>query len=425
VRESARILGIPASDSSTLIRRVRQGFPFATVERLQQAFALSTDEITTLVQIPTRTMTRRKVSGRLKADESDRVLRAVRLMQRATVLFNNDPAAAKTWMKTLNAALAGPCPSISPAPRSGPEVEDALGALKTGCSPDAVRLADHYHPDPDRAFSGDGARIRGGRWNSKGTRVVYAADYPAAAILEQLVQVSSVGSLPIYNLFRVTLLETMVSVVDSGTLRGAWHDPQRDPAVQAIGDAWVAKRTSLALQVPARLHRTRELPAQPAHPDFATLTIAAPERFALDPRLLLPAPDNPLPRRPRPTRSQPGAPAPDPRVRPGLPRGRSDPLGFGVNAVILQWPGVIGQEIVWTQSAEASLLTDRERVNVGNNVPSPNSAALATLAVKNSGVLLTIRGRRQEASLYERFVLRRGTIWGRRSVRPAVFAAWR
>jgi len=144
-------------------------------------------------------------------------------------------------------------------------------------------------PDPDRAFSGDGARIRGGRWNSKGTRVVYAADYPAAAILEQLVQVSSVASLPIYKLFRVTLPETMVSVVDSSTLPATWRDPKRDPAVQAIGDAWVAKRTSLALQVPSAVapHHVNYL-LNPAHPDVATLTIAAPERFALDPRLLSP-----------------------------------------------------------------------------------------------------------------------------------------
>jgi RES domain-containing protein len=141
-------------------------------------------------------------------------------------------------------------------------------------------------PDPHRAFSGDGARIRGGRWNSKGTRVVYTADYPAAAILEQIVQTSSVASLPIYNLFRVTLPETMVSVVDSSTLPGAWRDPGRDPAVQAIGDAWVAKRTSLALQVPSAIapHHVNYL-LNPAHPEFAALTIAAPERFALDPRL--------------------------------------------------------------------------------------------------------------------------------------------
>ncbi len=142
-------------------------------------------------------------------------------------------------------------------------------------------------PDPDRAFSGDGARTRGGRWNSKGTCLVYAADYPAAAVLEQLVQTSSVSSLPIYNLFRLTLPETMVSVIDSNTLPGTWRDPERDPAVQAIGDTWVAKRTSLALQVPSAVapHHVNYL-LNPAHPDFATLTIAAPERFALDPRLL-------------------------------------------------------------------------------------------------------------------------------------------
>ena len=143
--------------------------------------------------------------------------------------------------------------------------------------------------DPDLAFSGDAARIRGGRWNSKGTRIVYTADYPAAAILEQLVQVSSVASLPIYNLFCVTLPETIVSVVESKTLPATWRDPGRDPAVQAIGDAWVAGRTSLALQVPSAIapHHVSYL-LNPAHPDFATLTIAPPERFALDPRLLSP-----------------------------------------------------------------------------------------------------------------------------------------
>jgi putative toxin-antitoxin system antitoxin component (TIGR02293 family) len=131
--ESARILGIPASDASTLIRRVRQGFPFAAVERLQQAFALSADELTTLVQIPTRTMTRRKVTGRLKPDESDRVLRAVRLMHRATVLFNNDPAAAKTWMTTPQRGLGGAVPlDLAGTEVGAREVEDALGRIEDG-----------------------------------------------------------------------------------------------------------------------------------------------------------------------------------------------------------------------------------------------------------------------------------------------------
>jgi putative toxin-antitoxin system antitoxin component (TIGR02293 family) len=133
VHEPSRILGIAASDASTLIRRVRQGFPFTTVERLQQAFALSPDEVTTLVQIPTRTMTRRKASGRLKADESDRVLRAVRLMHRATVLFNNDPAAAKAWMTNSQRGLGGAAPlELAGTEVGAREVEDALGRIEDG-----------------------------------------------------------------------------------------------------------------------------------------------------------------------------------------------------------------------------------------------------------------------------------------------------
>lgn len=142
-------------------------------------------------------------------------------------------------------------------------------------------------PDPARAFSGDGARTHGGRWNSKGTRVVYTADYAAAAILEQLVQMSAVGSPPIYYLFRVSFPERLVSVVDPTSLPAAWRDPARSPAVQAIGDAWATGRTSLALQVPSAVapHHANYL-LNPAHPGFRALSIAASERFALDPRLL-------------------------------------------------------------------------------------------------------------------------------------------
>jgi putative toxin-antitoxin system antitoxin component (TIGR02293 family) len=133
VHESTRLLGILASDTSTLIRRVRQGFPFATVERLRQAFTLSPDEVTTLVQIPTRTMTRRKASGRLKADESDRVLRAARLMHRAAVLFNNDPAAARTWITTPQRGLGGAVPlDLAGTEVGAREVEDALGRIEDG-----------------------------------------------------------------------------------------------------------------------------------------------------------------------------------------------------------------------------------------------------------------------------------------------------
>jgi RES domain-containing protein len=36
-------------------------------------------------------------------------------------------------------------------------------------------------------LDGEGARLYGGRWNSPGVRVAYAADSPALAVLEVLV----------------------------------------------------------------------------------------------------------------------------------------------------------------------------------------------------------------------------------------------
>jgi len=129
----ARTLGFRAADPATLVRHVREGFPFAAVERLQRSFALSTDEIVSLLQIPARTMARRKESGRLKADESDRVLRAARLMHKAQALFNNDPAAAKAWMTTPQRGLGGAVPlDLAGTEIGAREVEDALGRIEDG-----------------------------------------------------------------------------------------------------------------------------------------------------------------------------------------------------------------------------------------------------------------------------------------------------
>jgi putative toxin-antitoxin system antitoxin component (TIGR02293 family) len=127
------VLGIPVSTISNLIVAVRKGFPYESIQRLQRAYKLSPDEVGTLVQIPARTLTRRKVSGRLKADESDRVLRAARLMQQATALFNNNPAAARMWMTTPQPSLGGETPLALASTEIGArEVEDALGRIEDG-----------------------------------------------------------------------------------------------------------------------------------------------------------------------------------------------------------------------------------------------------------------------------------------------------
>lgn len=145
------------------------------------------------------------------------------------------------------------------------------------------------NPDPARAFSGAGAREAGGRWNSKGTAVVYLADWPAAAILEILVHVIPTGRLraiPRYYLCPVTFAEADVEALDPATLPSTWRAPLHDPWVQALGDTWAISRRTCLLQVPSAVapHHLNYL-FNPAHPRAKALTIGPPESVTLDQRL--------------------------------------------------------------------------------------------------------------------------------------------
>jgi RES domain-containing protein len=55
------------------------------------------------------------------------------------------------------------------------------------------------------AFSGEGARREGGRWNPKGTPVVYLADHPALAALEMFVHLGKSAWKIKFTLFRVEI----------------------------------------------------------------------------------------------------------------------------------------------------------------------------------------------------------------------------
>ena len=81
--------------------------------------SLSTAATAALVNIPVRTLSRRKREGRLQPDESDRLLRASRVVGRAIELFEGDRAEAKQWLARPQRALGGAAPFEIGAPKSG------------------------------------------------------------------------------------------------------------------------------------------------------------------------------------------------------------------------------------------------------------------------------------------------------------------
>jgi RES domain-containing protein len=66
-----------------------------------------------------------------------------------------------------------------------------------------------------------------------------------------------------------------------------WQSEPPPPSTKALGDAWVQELRSAVLQLPSVI-----IPGEsnyllnPAHPDFKRISIANPEPFAFDPRLL-------------------------------------------------------------------------------------------------------------------------------------------
>ena len=139
----------------------------------------------------------------------------------------------------------------------------------------------------DRAFSGEGARRYGGRWNRKGTAVVYTSSSISLAILEVLVHIPIYEILEAYVYIPVEFDQKLCLTLDLRDLPANWN---RDPAPQAIkqiADTWVESLQSVILEVPSAIvPGEKNYLMNPAHPHFSQLNTGAPEKFEFDPRLI-------------------------------------------------------------------------------------------------------------------------------------------
>ena len=137
------------------------------------------------------------------------------------------------------------------------------------------------------AFDGEGARLHGGRWNSPGTRVAYASDSIALAVLEVLAHLQSTAVLQAYAVATLRFPEECIEVLESGDLPARWRRFPSPSANQAIGDQWVTEERSLVLRVPsAIIPAAANFLINPSHPDFIKVEIGPAQRFSFDPRLL-------------------------------------------------------------------------------------------------------------------------------------------
>jgi RES domain-containing protein len=146
----------------------------------------------------------------------------------------------------------------------------------------AFRIADRRFP----VFDGTGARLVGGRWNSPGRPVIYAAETFAGALLEVLVH-SILGRVPkTHAVVEITIPDQLsVESFATGLLRG-W-DAEDQIVSRWFGDQWLEEKRTAVLLVPSAATRGREhnILLNPEHPEFERITASQPQEVVWDERL--------------------------------------------------------------------------------------------------------------------------------------------
>ena len=134
-------------------------------------------------------------------------------------------------------------------------------------------------------LSGMGARLTGGRWNSKGTPVVYCAVNIALAALETVHYLKGRGPFNRY-LVRIEIPDEVWTTCQVlAPLPGGWDAVPAGLSSIAAGDAWIASGASALLSVPSVIVPDEDnVLINPQHPDTAAMTATTIKRWIYDPR---------------------------------------------------------------------------------------------------------------------------------------------
>ena len=128
-------IGIKSKNIDDLIRKIQRGFPVSSFEKLRRKLDVSDNLLSQVINIPKRTLTRRKQQGRLNVVESEKVLRIARLYDKALEVFEDEEAAEK-WLKEPARGLGGVIPlEYAKTELGAQEIEKLLIRIEHGVFP--------------------------------------------------------------------------------------------------------------------------------------------------------------------------------------------------------------------------------------------------------------------------------------------------
>lgn len=141
------------------------------------------------------------------------------------------------------------------------------------------------NPKFSEDISGTGAKLYGGRWNSKGVAALYASEHISLSVLEMLVHNRFTDFAIDLNLLHLAFADTLsIKEVKSNKLKTDWINDF--DYTRFMGDQFIQAGTHAILKVPsAVIKEEHNFIINPLHADFKKIKITQTISFSTDKRL--------------------------------------------------------------------------------------------------------------------------------------------
>lgn len=136
----------------------------------------------------------------------------------------------------------------------------------------------------NNAFDGEGARLYGGRWNSKGIRAVYTSASPSLAALEAFVHLGIDAKAFPHLIFTIQIPNEII--IKAKNIPSSWRDNPAPQACIDFGTRWLRSLKSAVLEVPSAIMELESnFVLNPMHEDFKKIVISEPVSYRFDDRM--------------------------------------------------------------------------------------------------------------------------------------------
>jgi RES domain-containing protein len=134
-------------------------------------------------------------------------------------------------------------------------------------------------------LSGNGSKLFGGRWNSKGIPMLYVSEHISLAVLEMLVNNQFQDFSIALSLLRISIPDAIeVKEIKLNKLKAKWNEDASYS--KFIGNEFIKSKTNLVLKVPsAVVMDEHNFLINPLHSDFKKIKITEVKDFSTDKRL--------------------------------------------------------------------------------------------------------------------------------------------